>query len=335
MTDDGYPHVSFYSNEDFGGVYFGQGNRIFHGELSLNSQNDSLGSASRSSREEPPSISGPNKVLFEYLGKPVMPPANMDERYTATSLEGVILQAAREAGITVKSVAVDDSEFPFLVGVICQGADAVKLKSVLRTMPGYEYSGGVGDDSYADGHDTCNVFNLVPYRAFPQGAADQIYHRLGLRENVFYDQFNSDRQELVPTHAQPKLPAMTIYLGGQTLDAELALSEQEQITGMMFRTNIQETDSMLFVLPYPQQASFWMKNCPESLSAAYVGSDGAIQEIHHLEKNDTTPVNSASHSIQFVLETKEGWFKRHHVGIGAVLSTAKGSLAETFLSSQQ
>jgi uncharacterized protein len=156
-----------------------------------------------------------------------------------------------------------------------------------------------------------------------------------LREKVFYDQISNRRQVLVPTHSQPKLPTMTVYLGDQTLDAELALTEQEQITGMMFRTNIQETDSMLFVLPTPQRASFWMKNCPESLSAAYISSYGAIEEIHHLKENDTTPVVSSNDDIQFVLETKDGWFERHNVGIGAGITTAKGSLSETFLPKSQ
>lgn len=332
MTEDGYLHVSFYSGEDFGGVYFGQGNRVYHGHLSLNSRNDSIG---ENSPERPLAFSGPNKTLFDYLGNPVMPPPNMDERYTATGLTGAILLAAQNAGITVKSVAVDDSEFPFLVGVICQGSDFAKLKDALRAMPGYEYGGGTGDDSHADGSDTCNVFNIVPYHAFPSGTADQIFHRLMVRESVFYDQVNSERGELVPTHAQPKLPTMTIYMGDQTLDAELAMTEKEQITGMMFRTNIQDTDSMLFVLPAPQRASFWMKNCPEPISAAYLGPDGSIEEIHHLQANDTTPVNSTNYNIQFVLETKDGWFDRHNVGLGTVISTAKGTLSETFSNNLQ
>jgi hypothetical protein len=103
---------------------------------------------------------------------------------------------------------------------------------------------------------------------------------------------------------------------------------------MMFRTNIQETDSMLFVLPYPQRASFWMKNCPEPLSAAYIGPDGAIKEIHHLEENDTTPVVASNDNVQFVLETKDGWFERHDIGVGANVTTAKGTLAETFFQNQ-
>jgi len=134
-----------------------------------------------------------------------------------------------------------------------------------------------------------------------------------------------------PTQAQPKLPTMKIYLGAETLDTELALTPKEEMTGMMFRSNILDTDSMLFVLPSPQQASFWMKNCPESISAAYVSPDGVIQEIHHLEKNDTNAVLAATDNIQFVLETSDGWFARHNVGTGAVIRTEKGSLAETFL----
>jgi uncharacterized membrane protein (UPF0127 family) len=137
--------------------------------------------------------------------------------------------------------------------------------------------------------------------------------------------------DILPKQAQPKLQTMKIYLGAETLDAELALTEKEEMTGMMYRTNIQDTDSMLFVLQVPQRASFWMKNCPESISCAYITPDGVIQEIHHLEKNDTNPVLAATDNIQFVLETSDGWFARHNVNTGMVIRTEKGSLADTFL----
>jgi len=137
--------------------------------------------------------------------------------------------------------------------------------------------------------------------------------------------------DLLPKHAQPKLRTMKIYLGAETLDAELALTGQEEMTGMMFRTNILETDAMLFVLPLPQRASFWMKNCPESISAAYITTDGTIQEIHHLEQNDTNAVVAARDDIRFVLETREGWFTRHHIAPGTVMQTEQGTLAGTFL----
>ena len=82
------------------------------------------------------------------------------------------------------------------------------------------------------------------------------------------------------------------------------------------------------------RASFWMKNCPESISAAYITSDGVIQEIHHLEQNDTNAVLASREDIQFVLETKEGWFARHNIGVGTVIQTEKGTLADVFLRRQ-
>ena len=135
----------------------------------------------------------------------------------------------------------------------------------------------------------------------------------------------------VPTHAQPKLATMKLYLGAETLDAEMALTPEQEQTGMMWRTNILETDAMLFVFPVPQRVSFWMTNCPESLSAAYISPDGVIQEIHHLEKNDATSVVANSDNIQYVLEVKDGWFARHNISEGAAIRTERGSLAETFI----
>ena len=134
----------------------------------------------------------------------------------------------------------------------------------------------------------------------------------------------------LPTQAQPKLRTVKLYLGAETLDAEQAITASEQQTGMMFRTNIQDTDAMIFVFPQPVQAAFWMKNCPESISAAYIDPSGVIQEIHYLEKNDTNSVVAASANIQYVLETSDGWFGRHNVNTGMVIRTGKGSLQETF-----
>ncbi len=138
----------------------------------------------------------------------------------------------------------------------------------------------------------------------------------------------------LPKQAQPKLRTMKMYLGAETLDAELALSPREQQTGMMFRTNVTDESAMLFILPEPIRApyGFWMTNCPVSLSAAYIGPDGIIEEIHHLEKNDNKPVVATNDNIVFVLEVNDGWFVRHNIGTGTVIRTDKGSLAETFSS---
>jgi hypothetical protein len=49
-----------------------------------------------------------------------------------------------------------------------------------------------------------------------------------------------------------------------------------------------------------------------------------------LARTDTNGVMAASPKIQYVLETSDGWFQRHHVGVGSVIRTEKGSLHETY-----
>jgi hypothetical protein len=135
----------------------------------------------------------------------------------------------------------------------------------------------------------------------------------------------------LPTKAQPKLQTIKLWLGAEELITEMAVSPAQVETGMMFRTNMAENEGMIFVLPYEQQASFWMANCPHPLSVAYINRDGVIEEIHPLEPFKTNSVVAAATNIRFALETPQGWFDRHHVSAGAVVRTERGSLKQTFL----
>jgi uncharacterized membrane protein (UPF0127 family) len=133
-----------------------------------------------------------------------------------------------------------------------------------------------------------------------------------------------------PTKAQPKLQTLKLWLGAEELIAELAHTPQQLQTGMMFRTNIAENEAMLFVFNYPHRASFWMRNTVVPLSAAYIDPEGAIVEIHDLQPLNTNSVVATSERIQFVLETRQGWFKRHNMGPRTVVRTERGSLRDTF-----
>jgi uncharacterized membrane protein (UPF0127 family) len=136
--------------------------------------------------------------------------------------------------------------------------------------------------------------------------------------------------EEVATKPQGKLSTMKLWLGAQEMITELALNNRERMTGMMFRESMAENEGMLFVFPYPHRTGFWMKNTILALSAAYIDPDGVILEIHDLKPQDTNAVDAASSRIQYVLETRQGWFQRNKVGIGTVIRTERGSLAETF-----
>lgn len=129
---------------------------------------------------------------------------------------------------------------------------------------------------------------------------------------------------------QTGLPRLKLYVGSETLDTELALTTEAIQKGMMWRTNVPESEAMLFVFGRPHQTAFWMKNVPMEIDVAYVDPEGTILEIHRLERTNTTPVTAKSPNVQFALETAEGWFKRHRVAPGAVIRTDRGSLQETF-----
>lgn len=139
----------------------------------------------------------------------------------------------------------------------------------------------------------------------------------------------------MPTRAQPKLRTVKLWLGAQEMAVEVALTGLEQQTGMMFRTNMAENEGMLFVFGQPHRAAFWMKNTLVPLSGAYLDSDGVILEIHDMKPLDETSIVASNDNILFVLETKAGWFERNNVGVGAVVRSESGSLAETFFRQRQ
>jgi hypothetical protein len=129
-------------------------------------------------------------------------------------------------------------------------------------------------------------------------------------------------------HAQPRLPTLKLWLGAKELEAEIARRTQEIATGMMFRTNVAETEGMLFVFGRPHRPAFYMRNTRVPLTAAYLAPDGTILELHDLKPLDETPVPAASDNVMFVLEVAQGWFHRHGVSTGAVVRTSQGALLE-------
>jgi uncharacterized protein len=137
-------------------------------------------------------------------------------------------------------------------------------------------------------------------------------------------------QPEVATNAQPKLKTMKLFVGPEVVTAELALTQLQVATGMMFRKEMGENEGMLFVFARPHRTSFYMKNTLVPLTAAYIDSEGTILELVDLQPLDETPVVAASDNVQFVLEMKHGWFKRHNVAVGAVVTSETGRLKEAF-----
>lgn len=133
-----------------------------------------------------------------------------------------------------------------------------------------------------------------------------------------------------PTKANPKLPTIKLFVGTNELETELAFTPLQMQTGMMFRQTMADTEGMLFRYAEPQRASFWMKNVTVPLSCAYIDSQGIIREIYDMEPGNEISIVSKSDQIRYCLEVPQGWFQRRNVGVGVGVSTARGTMSQSF-----
>jgi uncharacterized membrane protein (UPF0127 family) len=116
--------------------------------------------------------------------------------------------------------------------------------------------------------------------------------------------------------AQVALSSVTLNVAGRAVLAEVADEPHERKAGLMFRDTLAPNRGMLFVMPKPDRAAFWMKNTRLPLSVAYINPGGVIVEIHDLEPLDEKPVPSAFPNIAYALEMKQGWFAENGVLAG-------------------
>jgi hypothetical protein len=132
-----------------------------------------------------PDANSSSSALLTYLGEAVPPPLNIDPAYTKEGLLNALQQAAQLAAVSLTKLEIETSEFPFLVGVVCENeADFEKLKSQLKNMGGYEYAGGTGSRGIS-------AFNITPYRGYPPETGQRIGRRTMLRTQMFFDQLAS------------------------------------------------------------------------------------------------------------------------------------------------
>jgi uncharacterized membrane protein (UPF0127 family) len=90
-----------------------------------------------------------------------------------------------------------------------------------------------------------------------------------------------------------------------TFTIELAVDDQAQRQGLMGRTSLPDDGGMIFPFPYPQVASFWMKDTPLPLDLIFIRPDGTIAAVLEGKPNDLRPI-SAGESVSAVLEIARG-----------------------------
>lgn len=97
--------------------------------------------------------------------------------------------------------------------------------------------------------------------------------------------------------------------GGTVLEVEVADDPESRARGLMGRTELGETEGMLFVFESSEPRSFWMKDTPLPLSIAYIDERWTIREIHDMEPRSLEPVPSRF-PARYALEVNQGAFER-------------------------
>jgi uncharacterized membrane protein (UPF0127 family) len=115
---------------------------------------------------------------------------------------------------------------------------------------------------------------------------------------------------------QPKLPTTPLTIGIHVVQAELAVTPEQQATGMMFRTRMGTHEGMLFVNDDVGVRCFWMRNTLVPLTIAFIADDGTI-----VNTADMGPRSEKSHCsaqpVRFALEMNLGWFAKRGIKPGA------------------
>ena len=115
---------------------------------------------------------------------------------------------------------------------------------------------------------------------------------------------------------QPRLPRLELAIDSVPLQVEVADEPREREHGLMHRAELAAGDGMLFVYPDSALRVFWMRHTRLPLDAAFVSSDGLIDEIVALEPLSERTVRSRR-PARYVVEVPRGWFEAHGLGPGS------------------
>ena len=93
----------------------------------------------------------------------------------------------------------------------------------------------------------------------------------------------------------------------QVFSVEMATTEEEKTTGLMYRKELADGKGMLFDFSPEQEVSMWMKNTYISLDMIFIRADGRILRI----AENTEPMSTKIISSQRACQGRAGGDRRH------------------------
>jgi uncharacterized membrane protein (UPF0127 family) len=127
-------------------------------------------------------------------------------------------------------------------------------------------------------------------------------------------------KQLLREAAKPgKLPRKKVSIEGYEVDCEVANTDTSRMQGLMHREKLPQGKGMLFVFPWADQQSFWMRDTHIPLDVAFADVHGKILNIEAGNPLSERKILSQGPSM-YVLEVPKGWFAFRGLGPGSILS---------------
>ena len=104
--------------------------------------------------------------------------------------------------------------------------------------------------------------------------------------------------------------------GVQVFSVEMATTEEEKTTGLMYRKELPDGKGMLFDFSPEQEVSMWMKNTFISLDMIFIRADGRILRIAENTEPQSTKIIPSRGPAKGVLEVIAGTAKKYGIAPG-------------------
>lgn len=104
--------------------------------------------------------------------------------------------------------------------------------------------------------------------------------------------------------------------GVHVFAVEMARTDEERRTGLMYRKHLAEGRGMLFDFSPPQEIVMWMKNTFVSLDMIFIGADGRILRIAENTEPQSTRTISSQGPARGVLEVVAGTARKLGIAPG-------------------
>jgi len=104
--------------------------------------------------------------------------------------------------------------------------------------------------------------------------------------------------------------------GVQVFSVEMATTDQEKQTGLMYRKELADGKGMLFDFNPEQEVSMWMKNTYISLDMIFIRADGRILRIAENTEPQSTRIISSRGPARAVLEVPAGTAQKYGIRPG-------------------